>query len=152
LLQSLVGHGLVTDILEIGLHQRLVAQEGELVLEVLAVGQLLFLRGLRDELHIDEKADELLTRLLVDGGPGGEFIEGELDFALRQALAIDGGDDGRRIDGRGSLCENRPRRRQETGRQGNSKKAAEPAGKNRRHRDSYLVRRHPAADGGHWPK
>lgn len=96
LAQRGLGHGGLALVAQHAVHQQPVAGEGEAALEIVAVGDLLILGGLGDELHVDDVADQVVAfGGLVHGGQ----ITAQLDLgggevALPDVDAVDLGKHG----------------------------------------------------------
>ncbi|MGY3471498.1 hypothetical protein ACVW0I_008369 [Bradyrhizobium sp. LM6.11] len=76
---------------EQAVHQQAVAGECEALLELLAVGDLLVLGGLADDLHVDQEGQDVLVlgRRVHLGEARPEFLLGHGDVALLDFRAID---------------------------------------------------------------
>ena len=90
-----VGHRVLGDLAEQGLHQRLVAQIAEPLGELRRFRELVRLRLLHDELLVDEKVDHIgLARLALElaRNAGANILQRELQVVVGDLDAIDLGE------------------------------------------------------------
>ncbi len=129
LVHRVVGHRRGAGVLQQGFHQHLVALELDAVLDVVAVGQLLLLGGLRQDDDVGEIGNEVIAFLV---GPhlrhvGADLVLGQREVALADVDAVGAGDDriGSRIGILGAQRRGRPDQ------EGGERKRAERAGNGR---------------------
>ena len=108
-------------------HQQPIVVEGEPVLDLGPLVQLLLLRRLRQHDHVDEIVDEVVALLFGRDGRhvAADLLLGEGDVALADIDAVDAGDDGVVILRPGYAARNADRRGQEYDTNQHAKRAAD---------------------------
>ena len=130
LVHGVVGQGGLAGVLQQRFHQHLVALEGEVALDVVAIADLLLVGGLRQYDDIRQISDEVFAFLIGRHlrHAGADFILGQREVALVDLDAVDAGDD--RV-GILRLCDGR--RDQESRERKCAERAGERAGGSHEH-------------------